>query len=246
MMSRIYAPFYRRRKLGVEKAEYAIPVRYTGAIIVCYESQGRITGNLAMQLTITDTALERLLAAMQAQDMALEDYAIRIRIIGRMPERFKYDFRSVPRSERRTDDIVLEIGGFPVYIDSLSVPKLDGSVIDIRTPEGGFKIDNPNPVFTSPLEQQVAEVIEQQINPGVSLHGGQIVLVDVIDSVAYITMEGGCKGCSLALATMKDGIEKMLREAIPAIREVVDITAHQEGTNPYFSSPDGAQSPFGR
>ena len=59
-------------------------------------------------------------------------------------------------------------------------------------------------------------------------------------------MEGGCKGCSLALATMKGGIEKMIREAIPEIREVIDVTPHQEGTNPYFSSPDGAESPFVR
>lgn len=194
-------------------------------------------------LTLTDAALQRLREAMQAKNMLIDDYAIRVKVTGRAPGGFKYDFRSVPRVQRSPDDIVLDMSEMPLYIDPASLAKLRGATIDVR-PEGGFKIDNPNPVFNSALEEEVATIIETQINPGVSLHGGQIVLVDVQDHTAYITMEGGCKGCSLALATMKQGVEKMIREAVPAIHDVIDVTAHDEGANPFFRRPDEGESPL--
>ena len=114
----------------------------------------------------------------------------------------------------------------------------------IPSPREELKIENPNPVFDSEIARQVAKVIEKQINPGVALHGGRIMLVDVQDEIAFITMEGGCKGCGMARATLKLGVDKMIREAVPAIREIVDTTEHAKGTNPYFQPDTVGQSPL--
>jgi NFU1 iron-sulfur cluster scaffold homolog, mitochondrial len=48
-------------------------------------------------------------------------------------------------------------------------------------------------------------------------------------------MGGGCQGCASSRATMKFGIERAIKEAIPSVRNVVDATDHDAGTNPYYS-----------
>ncbi len=190
-------------------------------------------------LTLTDTARARLVAAMKAS--SLEGYAVRLRILGRGLEGFRYDFRSVRPDDRTPEDRVVETPDFPVYIDPDTAACLEGSVIDLK--EGRLRIDNPNPLWTSDLQREVAEVIERQINPGAGTHGGQISLFDVRDDVAYITMSGGCQGCSMARQTLQQGVERLIREAVPAIRQVVDMTEHAAGLSPYYRDAVG-QSPL--
>jgi len=192
-------------------------------------------------LTITETAVDTLLGSMHAS--GLDGYAARLRIVGRALEGFQYDFRTVPLSDRADDDMTLNVGDLLVYLDAGTIPHITGTVIDTK-PDGGLKIENPNPVFSSEIARRVAEVIEKQINPGVGLHGGRIMLVDVRDEIAYITMEGGCKGCGMARATLKLGVDKMIREAVPAIREIIDTTEHAKGMNPYYMPDSVGQSPL--
>ena len=192
-------------------------------------------------LTITDSAVNYLLSAMHAS--GLDGVATRLRIIGRAIEGFQYDFRTVPLSDRSEEDHVLQVGDLTVYLDADTVPYIAGTVIDTKQ-EGGLKIDNPNPVFTSEIARRVAEVLENQINPGVALHGGRITLVDVQDEIAFITMEGGCKGCGMARATLKLGVDKMIREAVPDICEIVDTTEHAQGMNPYYLPDAVGESPL--
>ena len=66
------------------------------------------------------------------------------------------------------------------------------------------------------------------------LHGGNVTLIEVKDGRAYIEMGGGCQGCGMASVTLKQGIEVSVREAVPEIQEVIDVTDHAEGTNPYY------------
>ena len=54
-------------------------------------------------------------------------------------------------------------------------------------------------------------------------------------STAYITMGGGCQGCAMSAATLREGITVMITEAIPEITDVVDATDHEAGDNPYFA-----------
>jgi Fe-S cluster biogenesis protein NfuA len=77
------------------------------------------------------------------------------------------------------------------------------------------------------------------------MHGGYITLLDVKDDVAYVALGGGCQGCGMANVTLKQGIEALIREAVPEIHQVVDTTDHAGGTNPYYQpSKGGGQSPF--
>ncbi len=84
------------------------------------------------------------------------------------------------------------------------------------------------------LFDQVDEVFREQINPAVAQHGGRVDLIDVQDGIVIVRMMGGCQGCGMANQTLKHGIERSLKELIPEIREVRDITDHASGTNPYY------------
>ncbi len=85
------------------------------------------------------------------------------------------------------------------------------------------------------LKQRVQQLLDQQINPAVASHGGHIGLVDVKENKVYVQMSGGCQGCGAARITLKAGVERVLREEIPEIEEVIDATDHTGATAPYYS-----------
>jgi len=86
------------------------------------------------------------------------------------------------------------------------------------------------------LYEQVAKVFDQQVNPMVARHGGHVELIDVQDAVVMLRMGGGCQGCGMADVTLRQGIEGMLAQLVPAVRGIVDITDHATGANPYFQA----------
>lgn len=86
------------------------------------------------------------------------------------------------------------------------------------------------------LYEQVAKVFEEQVNPMVARHGGRVELIDVQDAVVMLRMGGGCQGCGMADVTLRQGIEGMLAQFVPAVRGIVDITDHTSGANPYFQA----------
>jgi Fe/S biogenesis protein NfuA len=85
------------------------------------------------------------------------------------------------------------------------------------------------------LKVKVQDVIDTMINPAVAGHGGFVELIDVQDFRVYLTMGGGCQGCGAADVTLKAGIERLLKEEIPEILEVLDTTDHASGQNPYYT-----------
>jgi Fe-S cluster biogenesis protein NfuA len=86
------------------------------------------------------------------------------------------------------------------------------------------------------LYEQVARVFDEQVNPMVARHGGRVELIDVQDAVVMLRMGGGCQGCGMADVTLRQGIEGMLAQLVPAVRGIVDITDHTSGANPYFQA----------
>ena len=84
------------------------------------------------------------------------------------------------------------------------------------------------------LKTRVQALIESMINPAVAGHGGFVELVDVQDNRVYLQMGGGCQGCGAADVTLKQGIERLIKEEIPEIEEVLDTTDHASGDNPYY------------
>jgi Fe/S biogenesis protein NfuA len=195
-------------------------------------------------LTITDAAKKKVLAILEGEDQ--KDLALRVAIRGRGPGGFRYELQFVGAGERGAEDTVVNAGGFDVLVDPDSAPNLKGATVDFLdgVTESGFKVDNPNPLWTDPKAQAVQEVIDSQINPGVASHGGHVALLDVKDNIAYIALGGGCQGCGMVDVTLKQGIEVVLKEAVPEIRQVIDTTDHAAGKNPFYQPSKGGTSPF--
>jgi len=84
------------------------------------------------------------------------------------------------------------------------------------------------------VRNKIQRVIDEKINPMVAQHGGAIHLVDYANKTAFIRMSGGCQGCSSSKLTLQQGVERELFAAIPRIQQVVDVTEHEQGDNPYY------------
>ena len=84
------------------------------------------------------------------------------------------------------------------------------------------------------VAKRVTEVLEQEVNPRVESHGGSISLVDVKDGVVYVSMSGGCQGCGAAKITLARGVETSIRQAVPQVKKIIDVTDHQAGQRPYY------------
>lgn len=85
------------------------------------------------------------------------------------------------------------------------------------------------------IRHVVQQVLDTQINPMVAQHGGVIHLLDVKDNTVFIEMGGGCQGCAMSTATLKNGVEKLIREFVPEVGEILDVTDHASGRNPYYA-----------
>jgi len=196
-------------------------------------------------LTISEPARNKILALLEAKGS--QGLALRVAIKGRAPGGFQYDLSFVGAGEKSPDDIVVDAEGFQVFVDARSAPSLRGSTLDFveGIHQSGFKIDNPNPIWTDPKARAVQEVIDNKINPSMAMHGGFVTLLDVKDDIAYVALGGGCQGCAMARMTLKQGIEAMILDAVPEIQQVLDTTDHAGGTNPYYqTAKGGGESPF--
>jgi len=195
-------------------------------------------------VTITEAARKKILGLLEAEEQ--KNLALRMAVRGRGPGGFRYEMQFVGQDERGTEDTVVDVGDFQVLVDPESAPNLKGATVDFvdGAYESGFKIENPNPLWTDPKAQAVQDIIDKQVNPGVAMHGGHVSLLDVKDDIAYIQLGGGCQGCGMVDVTLRQGIEVLIKEAVPAIRQVVDTTDHAAGGNPYYQPAKGGQSPF--
>jgi len=194
-------------------------------------------------ISISDAAKDQLLELVGGQEE--DGYAVWLAIAGRGPQGFQYLLRLVKEDEAPAEAITQEFGDLRMLIDADSAEDLAGATIDFMPHADGFKIDNPNPLFSwdDPLSQSVQDVITQHLNPGLAQHGGFVTLLDVKDDVAYIQLGGGCVGCGMVNVTLKQGIEVMIMQAVPQIKAVVDTTDHASGTNPYYAPAKGGQAP---
>lgn len=85
------------------------------------------------------------------------------------------------------------------------------------------------------LKNKVQEIFDAQINPAVEGHGGHVELLEVKDNKIYLRMGGACQGCGMADVTLRQGIEATLREQFPQVEEILDVTDHASGANPYYT-----------
>jgi Fe-S cluster biogenesis protein NfuA len=84
------------------------------------------------------------------------------------------------------------------------------------------------------VKEKIQYLLDHKINPGVAAHAGFVELIDVKDNNVYIRLGGGCQGCGAADFTLRQGIEAIIRNEVSEIRQVLDITDHAAGMNPYY------------
>ena len=162
---------------------------------------------------------------------------LRLKIIGRTSHGFEHVLTIVELGAEPDGDIQIEYPDFRLYVEGERVEDLQGTAIhyEFKGPNvSGLEFDNPNPVWRDPLALQIQRIFDEQINPQIAAHGGYVQLLDVQGNRAYIEMGGGCQGCGMANVTLKQGVEVAVREQLPEIEELVDITDHNSGDNPYY------------
>ena len=190
-------------------------------------------------LKITDAAEEKIAALIAENSEAIA--GLRVGAKARSPFKVDFQLAFMPDEQIAAEDTKAVFNGFDVYTDAESTPLLEEATIDyLEGPTGsGFKIERANevpPEFKGTVAEKVMRIIDEQVNPSVAGHGGYITLMDVKDDVVYVELGGGCQGCGMANVTLKEGIEKMIKEAIPEIKEVRDATDHGGGDSPYYDS----------
>lgn len=86
----------------------------------------------------------------------------------------------------------------------------------------------------SEISRRIQALFEKQINPAIAAHGGWVELIDVRGNEVFIRMGGGCQGCGMASVTLRNGIERAIRETVPDVGAIMDTTDHASGRNPYY------------
>lgn len=197
----------------------------------------------AVLLEIDEGAKQKIGAVLDSQEVASR--AIRVSA----PFRGKYSMSLEPDGEPLAEDVVLDYDLFKVFVDRQSQGFVNGA--NLRWVDtaagGGFQFENPNDTPQQPAKKQppdgpegdewrtIQQIIDEQVNPSVAGHGGHIDLFEYRDGIAYVQMGGGCQGCGQAKVTLKQGVERLLRELAPGLKEVLDITDHADGRNPYYA-----------
>lgn len=204
-------------------------------------------------LGVTDQALEKVLS-IRAGEVDPEALGLRVEVIGSRGVDYQYDLSLEVVDEAPEGDLVYAvevegIGRLDVIIPAGSVEPLRGATLDLpaNAAQGGLVIRNPNrpnPLAGLDLQlegtipEKVQALLEASINPSLASHGGYATLVGVDEAKGdvFITMGGGCQGCAMSRMTLTQGIREAVKEAIPEVNEVVDVTDHTAGDNPYYSS----------
>jgi Fe/S biogenesis protein NfuA len=202
-------------------------------------------------LTITPEARVTVLEVL-ANEADSDSLALWLEVSGEANGAYAYDMYFQAIADAGAGDVVQPDEQMSVVVPSTSVDKLQGASLDFVTDasgEGGLVIVNPNTPpaptlagmasvpevdLSDPFAARVVSVLEEQVNPSIASHGGRADLVAVEELSVYLRLSGGCQGCGMAKATLSQGIEVILREAIPEIANVVDVTDHADGTNPYY------------
>jgi Fe/S biogenesis protein NfuA len=197
-------------------------------------------------LRLTDEALAAVTGIRDAEDDP-DGLALRVEVTGVRGSDYAYDLAFEPVADAAPDDAVSVQSGLTVWIPAGSVAQLTGATLDVpsREGQGGLVLRNPNrpdPLgmdgaieLTGTIEEKVTTLLEAHINPALASHGGYAELVKVEDTRVFISMGGGCQGCAISAMTLRDGIEKAIREQVPEVTEVVDTTDHGAGDNPFYT-----------
>jgi len=208
-------------------------------------------------MTVTPQALRKV-QEIRAGEPDGDKLALWLEISGAAAGEYTYDVYFDVVDAATAEDTVIHHDDLTIVIPSESVGRLTGATLgmsrDLLNP--GLSVTNPNrpapPPSPSPavgaaaappvgdlsgdVAQRILQVLERQINPSIASHGGRADLVAVEDETAYLRLSGGCQGCGMASVTLGQGIEVAIKDNVPEITNVVDVTDHAQGANPYYEA----------
>ncbi len=123
-------------------------------------------------------------------------------------------------------------------LEGASVDYVDGGILrgvfEVSRPQEEAKVSGLD--LSNPQVKKIYELLKNEINPAIAMHGGYAELLDVKNNTVYLRLGGGCHGCGMADVTLRQGIEIRIKEEVPEIEAVIDQTNHAGGTNPYYQS----------
>jgi Fe/S biogenesis protein NfuA len=190
---------------------------------------------------ITPEALATLLK-LRDEEEDKDRLGLRIDVMAAPGEEFKYDLSFDVVTQAAFTDEVRTIDGLKIIVPQASMEHIRGATLDFSERQG-LLIRNPNKpptlvieglVSDDELSAQIEAIIGTEINPSLAAHGGFVTFAGHdTQGIAYLTMGGGCHGCSMSKMTMLEGVQTTLVEQIPELLKVRDITDHSTGENPY-------------
>lgn len=198
------------------------------------------TGKSEPKLTITESAQDYLAELLAGQD---EDVlGIRMFVNGPGTPKAETCIAYCREADLEESDLVVSYEKFSARFELRSIPFLEDAYVDYAKDRmgGQLTIKAPNAKLPqvnadSPLEDRINYVLYNEVNPSLASHGGEVSLLEVTDDkVAILQFGGGCQGCGMVEATLKDGVEKSLMEQIPELTAVRDTTDHSDRSQAYF------------
>jgi Fe/S biogenesis protein NfuA len=206
-------------------------------------------------LTMTDEARNVVIDAMNGETPS-DTLALWVEVTGTRGAGYSYDLYFSELNLAPEDAAIGRDGDVTIVIPAASVDRLRGSRLEFANEGGGgLVLVNPNSPTLEEINPGVPAdilalgiegtlgaiavvVLEEQINPSIAQHGGRadLIAMDEEKGIAYIKLSGGCQGCSMSRLTLSQGIETSLRESIPEITKVLDVTDHASGEDPFYTS----------
>jgi Fe/S biogenesis protein NfuA len=206
-------------------------------------------------LALTEEARNVVIDALNNESPS-ETLALWVEVTGTRGAGYSYDLYFSELNLAPEDAAIGRDGEVTIVVPAASVDRLRGSRLEFANEGGGgLVLVNPNSPtpeeinpglpaeilslgVNGPLGAVALVVLEEQVNPSIASHGGRADLVAMNEETktAYIKLSGGCQGCSMSRLTLSQGIETMLREAIPELASVLDVTDHASGENPFYSA----------
>ncbi len=205
-------------------------------------------------LSLTDEARNVVTDALHNEEQSA-GLALFVEVTGTRGAGYSYDLYFSDRADAPEGAAIGNDGGVTIVVPEQSIERLRGSRLEFASEGGGgLVLVNPNvptpeevnpgvPAnilalgIDGPLATMAVEVLESSINPSIASHGGRadLVALDEEQRIAYVKLSGGCQGCAMSRMTLSQGIETSLREAIPSLESVVDVTDHASGENPFYA-----------
>jgi Fe/S biogenesis protein NfuA len=195
------------------------------------------------QIISVTSAAHTQIITMRDDEPETDRLGLRLEIISDPGADFRYDLSFEITTKAAFTDEVRTHDGLKIIIPAKDIELLKGATLDF-TESQGLVIRNPNKPLAPSIEglvrddalsAEIEAIISVEVNPALAAHGGFVTFVGHDDAgTAFLTMGGGCHGCSMSRMTMLDGVQTTIVEQVEGIDQVKDITDHTSGENPYY------------